>query len=130
MVLNNASKMYYDLRDIIKIMLEKLAIIPSKPGVYALKNGKDRILYVGKAKDLRHRLKSYFQKSTRLDTRKTAMIKNVKDFSYIVTDSELEALVLEANLIKQHRPRFNVVLRDDKNYPYLKLTVHEEWPRL
>jgi len=130
LVLNNASKMYYDLRDIIKIMLEKLAIIPSKPGVYALKNGKDRILYVGKAKDLRHRLKSYFQKSTRLDTRKTAMIKNVKDFSYIVTDSELEALVLEANLIKQHRPRFNVVLRDDKNYPYLKLTVHEEWPRL
>jgi len=111
-------------------MREKLVTVPSKPGVYTLKNGKDRVLYVGKAKDLKHRLKSYFQESSKLDPRKRAMIKKVKDFSYIVTDNELEALALEANLIKQYKPRFNVILRDDKNYPYLKLTVNEEWPRL
>lgn len=111
-------------------MLSKLSSIPFKPGVYIFKNEKERVLYVGKAKNLRNRLRSYFQKSSHLDPRKTAMIKNVKDFSYIVTDNELEALALEANLIKQYRPKFNVILRDDKNYPYLKLTVNEEWPRL
>lgn len=111
-------------------MLAKLSSIPSKPGVYILKNEKERVLYVGKAKDLRNRLRSYFQKSSHLDPRKAAMIKNVKDFSFIVTDNELEALALEANLIKQFRPKFNVILRDDKNYPYLKLTVQEEWPKL
>ena len=111
-------------------MLSKLSNIPFKPGVYLFKNEKEHVLYVGKAKNLRSRLRSYFQKSAHLDPRKTAMIKNVKDFSYIVTDNELEALALEANLIKQYRPKFNVILRDDKNYPYLKLTVNEEWPRL
>jgi excinuclease ABC subunit C len=111
-------------------MLEKLDTVPSKPGVYILKNEKERVLYVGKAKNLRNRLRSYFQKSTRLDPRKSAMVRDVRDFSYIATDNELEALALEANLIKQYRPRFNVILRDDKNYPYLKLTVNEEWPRL
>lgn len=111
-------------------MLEKLSQIPSKPGVYTFKNAKERILYVGKAKDLRNRLRSYFQKSVKLDIRKAAMIRDMRDFTYIVTENELEALVLEANLIKQYKPRFNVILRDDKNYPYLKLTVHEEWPRL
>ncbi len=111
-------------------MLEKLSAIPQKPGVYIFKNEKERVIYVGKAKDLRSRLRSYFQKSTRLDPRKDTMVKNVKDFSYIATDNELEALALEANLIKQYKPRFNVILRDDKNYPYLKLTVNEEWPRL
>ena len=111
-------------------MLAKLAIIPSKPGVYILKSEKERVLYVGKAKILKNRLRSYFQKSSHLDPRKAAMIKNVKDFSYIATDNELEALALEANLIKQYRPKFNVILRDDKNYPYLKLTIQEEWPKL
>ncbi|MFZ6017463.1 MAG: excinuclease ABC subunit UvrC [Nitrospirota bacterium] len=111
-------------------MFEKLTNIPSKPGVYTFKNLKERVLYVGKAKDLRNRLRSYFQKSLKLNSRKAAMLRDVKDFTYIVTDNELEALVLEANLIKQYRPRFNVVLRDDKNYPYLKLTVDEQWPRL
>jgi excinuclease ABC subunit C len=111
-------------------MLSNLSGIPSMPGVYVFKNEKERVLYVGKAKDLRNRIRSYFQKSSHLDPRKAAMIKNVKDFSYIVTDNELEALALEANLIKQHKPKFNVILRDDKNYPYLKLTVNEEWPKL
>jgi excinuclease ABC subunit C len=111
-------------------MSTKLSSIPQKPGVYIFKSGKERVLYVGKAKNLRNRIKSYFQESSHLDPRKTKMIKSINDFSYIVTDNELEALALEANLIKQYRPRFNVILRDDKNYPYLKLTVNEEWPKL
>lgn len=112
-------------------MIEKLLIAPSAPGVYLFKDSKKNILYVGKAKNLKNRLRSYFQKTAGLqDARKSAMVKNIKDFSYIVTNNELEALVLEANLIKQYKPKFNVVLRDDKNYPYLKLTVNEEWPRL
>lgn len=111
-------------------MLEKFVSLPSKPGVYLFKNVKDRVLYVGKAKNLRNRLKSYFQKSSKLDIRKAAMMREVKDFSYIVTGNELEAFVLEANLIKQYKPRFNIILRDDKNYPYLTLTVNEKWPRL
>lgn len=111
-------------------MIEKIASVPSKPGVYIFKDAKEDVLYVGKAKNLRSRLRSYFQKSSVLDARKSSMVKNIKDFSYVVTGNELEALVLEANLIKQYKPRFNVILRDDKNYPYLKLTVNEVWPRL
>jgi len=111
-------------------MLRKLSRVPSKPGVYLFKDAQYRVLYVGKAKDLKNRLRSYVQKSSRLDNRKTAMMRDVKDFTYIVTGNELEALVLEANFIKQYKPKFNVILRDDKNYPYLKLTVNEEWPRL
>lgn len=111
-------------------MITKLSGIPSNPGVYIFKNAKERVLYVGKAKDLRSRLRSYFQKSSGLDERKTAMMRDVRDFSYLVTGNEFEALVLEANLIKQYRPKFNVILRDDKNYPYIKLTVNEEWPKL
>ncbi len=91
---------------------------------------KGRILYVGKAKDLRNRVRSYFQKSSSLDMRKSAMVEGVRDFEYTVTTNELEAFVLEANLIKQHKPRYNVLLRDDKSYPYLKLTLNERWPRI
>ena len=111
-------------------MIEKLALVPSKPGVYIFKGAKEDVLYVGKAKNLCSRLRSYFQKSAALDARKSSLVKNIRDFSYVITNNELEALVLEANLIKQYKPRFNIILRDDKNYPYLKLTVNEEWPRL
>ncbi len=111
-------------------MIEKLSLIPPRPGVYLLKGAKEAVLYVGKAKNLKNRLRSYFRKSAELDARKTSMMRNVKDISYVVTNNELEALVLEANMIKQYKPRFNIILRDDKNYPYLKLTVNEEWPRL
>lgn len=111
-------------------MLEKLSSVPTKPGVYLFKGPKESVVYVGKAKNLRNRLRSYFQKSAALDDRKASMVKNIRDFSYVVTGNELEALVLEANLIKQYKPRFNIILRDDKNYPYLKLTINEEWPRL
>jgi excinuclease ABC subunit C len=109
-------------------MLVKLSVIPSKPGVYIFEDARKKVLYVGKAKSLRNRIRSYFQKSSGLDARKSAMMKEVKDLTYIVTGNELEAFVLEANLIKQYKPGFNVILRDDKNYPYLKLTVNEEWP--
>ncbi|MDA8087517.1 MAG: excinuclease ABC subunit UvrC [Nitrospiraceae bacterium] len=108
----------------------KLSKVPAQPGVYLFKDENGKVLYAGKAKSLRNRLRSYFQKGAALDERKQGMVKRVRDFSYIVTDSELEAFALEANLIKEHRPPFNVIFRDDKNYPYLKLTVNEEWPRL
>jgi excinuclease ABC subunit C len=111
-------------------MRAKLLRVPSKPGVYLFKDLQKRVLYVGKAKNLKNRLRSYLHKSSRLDDRKTALIRDVRDFTYIVTGNELEALMLEANLIKEYKPKFNVILRDDKNYPYLKLTVHDEWPRL
>jgi excinuclease ABC subunit C len=112
------------------MMPAKLSSVPSKPGAYIFRDARDKVLYVGKAKNLRNRLRSYYQRSSQLDRRKTAMMRDVRDFSCVVTTNELEAFVLEANLIKQYKPRFNVVLRDDKNYPYLKLTVNEEWPRL
>jgi excinuclease ABC subunit C len=111
-------------------MLEKLAFIPEKPGIYLFKDEKGRILYVGKAKVLKNRVRSYFQKASGLDERKTAMMKGVADLEYTVTGNELEALILEANLIKQYKPRYNILLRDDKSYPYLKLTLNEKWPRL
>ncbi|HDH02153.1 MAG TPA: excinuclease ABC subunit C, partial [Nitrospirae bacterium] len=109
---------------------EKLKTVPENPGVYMFKDRKERILYIGKARNLRNRLKSYFQQSANLGPRKTAMLNRVRDFTFLVTETEVEALALEANLIKQHKPRYNVILRDDKNYPYLKLTINEEWPRL
>ncbi len=109
---------------------EKIPSVPGKPGVYMFVGPAEKVLYVGKAKNLRSRLSSYFRKPGRLDARKSSMLADVRDLKFIVTENELEALALEANLIKQYRPRFNVVLRDDKNYPYLRLTVNEEWPRL
>lgn len=113
-----------------KTLAEKIRTAPKKPGVYVFQGKKDSTLYVGKAKNLRNRLRTYFQESANLEPRKMAMVRMTRDFSYIVTDNELEALILEANLIKQYKPRFNIILRDDKNYPYIKLTVKEQWPRI
>lgn len=107
----------------------KLLQLPPSPGVYIFKDIKGRVLYVGKAKNLKNRVKNYFQ-CGEIDLRKAKMIDLVKDFSYIVTSNELEALVLEANLIKQYKPPFNVMLRDDKSYPYFKITITEEWPKI
>ena len=109
---------------------EKVPTVPASPGVYVMKGAKERILYVGKAKNLRNRLRSYFQKSASLDDRKAKMVEEIRDFDYIITKNELEALILEANYIKRTKPPYNIILRDDKNYPYLKLTIEEEWPRL
>jgi excinuclease ABC subunit C len=111
-------------------MVPDFSSIPVLPGIYIFRDAKEKALYVGKAKILRNRIKSYFHKSSGLDMRKSALMKEVKNLTYIVTSNELEAFVLEANLIKQYKPRFNVILRDDKNYPYLKLTLNEKWPRI
>jgi excinuclease ABC subunit C len=116
--------------DIIRHIQEKLTRVPEKPGVYLFRDRHDKVLYVGKAKELRKRLRSYFHKASALDERKAAMIGEVRAFEYTVTGNELEAFVLEANLIKQYRSRYNILLRDDKSYPYLKLTLNEEWPYL
>ncbi|GAQ94680.1 excinuclease ABC subunit C [Thermodesulfovibrio aggregans] len=105
-----------------------LNTVPSLPGVYIFKDSRGKVLYVGKAKSLKNRLRSYFHGN--IDQRKAKMVQLVKDLSYIVTSSEYEALVLEANLIKEHRPPYNILLRDDKNYPYLRITITEEWPRV
>ncbi|RJQ43708.1 MAG: excinuclease ABC subunit UvrC [Nitrospiraceae bacterium] len=109
---------------------KKLENVPSSPGIYILKDSKEKVLYVGKAINLRNRLRSYFQSSASLDMRKTRMVQEVKGFEYLITKNELEALALEANFIKRTKPRYNIILRDDKNYPYLKLTLNEDWPRL
>ncbi|HTZ17304.1 MAG TPA: excinuclease ABC subunit UvrC [Dissulfurispiraceae bacterium] len=107
-----------------------LSQVPTRPGVYLFKSSGDRVIYVGKAKNLRNRLRSYFQSSSKLDARKASMVEEIKDFSFIATGNELEAWILEANLIKQYKPKFNIILRDDKNYPYIRVTVTEEWPRV
>ncbi|MEW6409205.1 MAG: excinuclease ABC subunit UvrC [Nitrospirota bacterium] len=108
----------------------KLKVLPDSPGVYLMKDRNGRVLYVGKAKSLRERVRAYFSDSSDLDSRKRSMVKDVVDIEYIVTITDMEALLLEANLIKKHKPRFNVVLRDDKNYPYLRLSPKEKWPRI
>jgi excinuclease ABC subunit C len=106
----------------------KLARLPAAPGVYLMK-GKGEILYIGKANTLADRVRSYFQKGADLTPKNRLLVSHVTDIETIVTRSELEALILENNLIKRHRPRFNVILRDDKNYPYLRLPIKEAFPR-
>lgn len=109
---------------------EELKKLPAKPGVYLMHNAKDEIIYVGKAIKLCNRVRQYFQDSRNLSVKIQHMVQNVAYFEYIITDSELEALVLESNLIKEHRPKYNTMLKDDKNYPYIKVTTNEEYPRI
>jgi excinuclease ABC subunit C len=109
---------------------EKLEQLPNRPGVYLFKDADGRILYVGKARVLRDRVRSYFQASRPAELHKIRMLEEIADLDLVVTDSEMEALALENNLIKRHKPPYNVRLRDDKNHPYLKLTLAEEYPRL
>jgi len=109
---------------------EKLDRLPDRPGVYLYKDAKGQIVYVGKAASLRSRVRSYFQESRARDPKTEALVGQIRDLDYIVTDNELEALILESNLVKKHRPRYNIILRDDKHYPFLKLTTDEEYPRL
>jgi len=108
---------------------EKLKILPTNAGIYIHKNAAGKIVYVGKAKSLRNRVRSYFQSSRNHDPKTRQLVKVIADFEFIVVDNEVEALVLEANLIKKHRPRFNVILKDDKSYPHLKLT-NEPFPKV
>ena len=109
---------------------QELKKLPAKPGVYLMHNSKDEIIYVGKAIKLCNRVRQYFQDSRNLSVKIQHMVKNVAYFEYIITDSELEALVLECNLIKEHRPKYNTMLRDDKTYPYIRVTVGEDFPRV
>lgn len=109
---------------------EELKKLPSLPGVYIMHDQKDAIIYVGKAVSLKNRVRQYFQKSRNLGVKKEQMVDQIARFEYIVTDSELEALVLESNLIKEHKPKYNTMLKDDKNYPFIKVTVGEEFPRI
>ncbi len=111
-------------------MREKLGKLPEKPGVYLFRDGEGQIIYVGKAVSLKNRVRSYFGASAARDPKVKAMMDRARDFEYISTDSEVEALILEANLIKEHRPRYNVFLKDDKSYPYLKVTMGEKFPRV
>ena len=109
---------------------EKLKILPARPGVYLYRDGDGKILYVGKAVSLKSRVRSYFQPGAQLPPKTRVMVDKVADLDYIVTDSEVEALILEQNLIKEHRPRYNVLLKDDKSYPYLKITLGDNFPRV
>ena len=109
---------------------EELKKLPSQPGVYLMHDAKDEIIYVGKAISLKNRVRQYFQSSRTKTAKIEQMVSRIARFEYIVTDSELEALVLECNLIKEHQPRYNTMLKDDKAYPYIKVTVGEEYPRV
>lgn len=109
---------------------EELKKLPDKPGVYLMKDDKGQIIYVGKAISLRKRVRQYFQPSKNKPIKVENMVKNIAEFEYIITDNEVEALILESNLIKKHKPKYNVLLRDDKQYPYIKITTNEKYPRV
>ena len=109
---------------------EELNKLPKKPGVYLMHDKNDTIIYVGKAVILRNRVRSYFRSSTKKSAKISQMVKNIAWFEYVVTDSELEALVLENNLIKENQPKYNTMLKDDKTYPYIKVTVADDFPRI
>jgi len=108
----------------------QLKILPDKPGVYLMKNILGEIIYVGKAKVLKNRVRQYFQNSKNHSEKVKAMVKNISEFEYIVTDSEMEALILECNLIKKYSPKYNISLKDDKFYPFIKITTNEDFPKV
>lgn len=109
---------------------DELKKLPQKPGVYIMHDAADTIIYIGKAISLRNRVRQYFRPSHNEGIRKEQMVKQIVRFEYIITDSELEALILECNLIKEHRPKYNTMLRDDKSYPYIRVTLGEAFPRV
>ena len=109
---------------------EELKKLPDRPGVYIMHDEKDDIIYVGKAVNLKNRVRQYFRPSHDEGIKKAKMVEQIRRFEYIITDSELEALVLECNLIKEHRPKYNTMLRDDKTYPYIRVTLGEDFPRV
>jgi len=112
------------------LLKDKLQTLPTKPGVYLMKDEQDEVIYVGKSVNLRNRVRSYFQASASHSLKLHRLIYRIADFDFIVTDSEIEALILECNLIKEHRPRYNIRLKDDKRYPYIKITWQEDYPRI
>ena len=112
------------------MLQDKIEHLPAQPGVYLYKDSQGRIIYIGKARSLRNRVRSYFQESRPLDPKTHRLIAEASDLEYIVTDNEVEALILESTLVKKHQPRYNIHLKDDKSFPYLKLTVNEPFPRI
>lgn len=112
------------------LLKDKLQTLPTKPGVYLMKDEQGEVIYVGKSVNLRHRVRSYFQASASHSLKLHRLIYHIADFDFIVTDSEIEALILECNLIKEHRPKYNIRLKDDKRYPYIKITWQEDYPRI
>lgn len=109
---------------------EALKALPEEPGVYLMKDKEGKIIYVGKAKILKNRVRQYFQSQEKHTPKVRAMVCNIKSFEYIITDSEIEALILECNLIKKYRPYYNILLKDDKQFPYLKITLNQDYPRM
>ncbi|MCI8284870.1 MAG: excinuclease ABC subunit C [Firmicutes bacterium] len=109
---------------------KNLKLLPDKPGVYLHKDNLGHVIYVGKAVSLKNRVRQYFQSQTNMPAKVRAMVANIEEFEYITTDSEMEALILECNLIKKYMPKYNVLLRDDKTYPYIKVTLGEDYPRI
>ena len=112
------------------VLQQKIDHLPAEPGVYLYKNSQGKIIYIGKARSLRQRVRSYFQESRPLDPKTQRLVAEIADLEYIVTDSEVEALILESTLVKKNQPRYNIHLKDDKSFPYLKLTVNEPYPRI
>ena len=117
----------FPLEKKIKDLIEN---IPKLPGIYIMKDSRSEILYIGKAKGLRNRVRSYFQNSRSLHPRTRIFLSKVDDIKFLTTKTEAEALILESNFIKKHQPKYNVLLKDHKNYPYLRLTTQEKFPRL
>ncbi|MDR2899274.1 MAG: GIY-YIG nuclease family protein, partial [Clostridiales bacterium] len=109
---------------------KQLKELPQKPGVYIMKDDTDNIIYVGKAKSLKSRVRQYFQDSSKKSAKVSNMVARIAEFEYIVVESEMEALILENNLIKENRPKYNILLKDDKTFPYIKVTVNEMFPRV
>ena len=115
--------------NVINDIEEKLKTLPEKSGVYIMKNSEGNIIYVGKAKVLKNRVRQYF-KGHNHSLKVKRLVENIADFEYIITDSEQEALILENNLIKENMPKYNVLLKDDKTYPFIKITTNEDFPRV
>ena len=109
---------------------EELKKIPNKPGVYLMFDKHDSVIYIGKAKILKNRISQYFQNSSKKSPKVTTLVKHIKRFEYIITNTEVEALILENNLIKKHEPKYNIRLKDDKTYPYVKITTNEMFPKV
>ena len=109
---------------------EELKKMPEQPGVYIMKNQHSEIIYVGKAVNLKNRVRQYFQSLSGQSRKVSVMVSQIKSFEYIITGTEKEAFILECNLIKKYKPKYNILLKDDKTYPYIKVTANEEYPRV
>ena len=113
-----------------EIITQKLKDLPEKPGVYIMKSEKGEILYIGKARSLKNRVRQYFGSPKNKTTKVLIMVSKIYTFDYIITNNEIEALVLENNLIKKHKPPYNILLKDDKNYPFIRINMNEKFPKI